>query len=66
MDNFNIVTDNCKIAMDSFFRSIENLNDHSSSADGSGAMLPVQKEKGEIYLPSSSPNSFEGYVVMKA
>jgi hypothetical protein len=30
MDNFNIATDNFRIATDSLFRSIKNLNDHSS------------------------------------
>jgi hypothetical protein len=29
-DNFKIETDNFRITTDSFFRSIENLNDHSS------------------------------------
>jgi hypothetical protein len=36
-----------------------------STANGSGALLPVQQWKGEIYLFSSSPNGFEGYVVMR-
>jgi hypothetical protein len=42
-DNFKIETDNFRIAADSAFRSIENVKDHSSTASGSGALLPVQQ-----------------------
>jgi hypothetical protein len=42
-DNFKIETDNFRIATDSFVRSIEKLNDHSSTANGLRALLPVQQ-----------------------
>jgi hypothetical protein len=41
-DNFKIEMDNSRIATDSFFRSIGNLDDDSSSANGSRALFPVQ------------------------
>jgi hypothetical protein len=41
-DNVKIERDNFRIATNSLFRSIEILNDHSSTANGSGALLPVQ------------------------
>jgi hypothetical protein len=43
MDNLNIVTDSFRIATDFFFRSIEKLNDRLSTANESGALLPVQQ-----------------------